>query len=542
MSYKDHVADRNASERVKAAGNTIPSGAKRSLSFSTRGTIGESSPLRADSNNDDTAHSSPTDDFSQPPVERETSSCTICLNTYEDRAVLESCHHEFCFSCILQWSTLSHTCPLCIRPFTSCMHEIKNNEEYAIHQFEPLPRARSSSGSTAAGNTSALPHGIIRRLYGPPQWRRRTRDRPPPRIIPDSADELSVSDRQQAALENRRNVYRNNLFVRHMGANKISGFQQTTPESFSIFPHRLDRLVPWIRRELQAITTLSSSSASQSALSSDGNTVHSANSHDETDPGLEIIREYIIAVCKRYDLQTDQGQDLIRDFLYDHTEHFVHELMAFARSPFSIEAYDRVAQYGPHSSSSSTSTSATVAEEGDNRPIINSQNSTDQERQRRRRRHDSPENSDYARRSRIVAQSEAEERSDRKKSRRKDYDYRDARSYSRSLSRESTIDMDGTRSRGTSSKEAYYRERGGTGSSRNEEGSSSPSKATLLTKQVQKGKSSTSTPSPMKADLQTILLAKLKREQDLYHASRNSNTDPPLTPLAPRPAPPETTQ
>ncbi|KAG0380250.1 hypothetical protein BGX24_009368 [Mortierella sp. AD032] len=307
MSYKDHVADRNASERVKAAGNTIPSGAKRSLSFSTRGTIGESSPLRADSNDDDTAHSSPTDDFSQPPAERETSSCTICLNTYEDRAVLESCHHEFCFSCILQWSTFSHTCPLCIRPFASCMHEIKNNEEYAIHQFEQLPRARSSSGSIAAGNTPALPHGIIRRLYGPPQWRRRNRDRPPPRFIPDSADELSVSDRQQAALENRR-------------------------------------LVPWIRRELQAITTLSSSSASQSALSSDGNTVHSANSHDETDPGLEIIREYIIAVCKRYDLQTDQGQDLIRDFLHDHTEHFVHELMAFARSPFSIEAYDRVAQ------------------------------------------------------------------------------------------------------------------------------------------------------------------------------------------------------
>ncbi|KAG0274750.1 hypothetical protein BGZ95_009491, partial [Linnemannia exigua] len=323
-------------------------------------------------------------------------------------------------------------------------------------------------------------------------------------------------------LRNSLNVYRNNLFVRHMGANKISGFQQTTPESFRIFPHRLDRLVPWIRRELQAITTISSPSASQPVLTSDGNTVHSANPHDEADSGLEIIREYIIAVCKRYDLQTDQGQDLIRDFLHDHTEHFVHELMAFARSPFSIEAYDRVAQYGSPSSSLSTSTSATLAEEGDNRPVINSLDSIDQERQKRRRmRHDSPGYSDYARRSGAVAQSEADERSDRKKSRRDEYDYRDARSSSRGRSRESAMEMDSTSIRRASSKMAPYRELSDTSSPREEVGSSSGSKASRLTEQVQKCESSTSTSPTKKADLQTILLAKLKREQDLYHASRN---------------------
>ncbi|KAG0019823.1 hypothetical protein BGZ81_009591 [Podila clonocystis] len=125
-----------------------------------------------------------------------------------------------------------------------------------------------------------------------------------------------------------------------MGANKISGFQQITPESFKIFPQRIERLVPWIRRELQAILTLSPLASSSSSRSG-------PNPSGELLTGLELIREYITAVLKRYDLQTDQAQDLLRDFLHEHTEHFVHELMAFARSPFSMEAYDSVAQHEP---------------------------------------------------------------------------------------------------------------------------------------------------------------------------------------------------
>ncbi|KAG0016238.1 hypothetical protein BGZ82_001162 [Podila clonocystis] len=120
-----------------------------------------------------------------------------------------------------------------------------------------------------------------------------------------------------------------------MGANKISGFQQITPESFRIFPQRIERLVPWIRRELQAILTLSPLASSSSSSRSD------PNPSGELWTGLELIREYITAVLKRYDLQTDQAQDLLRDFLHEHTEHFVHELMAFARSPFSMGAMMR---------------------------------------------------------------------------------------------------------------------------------------------------------------------------------------------------------
>jgi len=194
-----------------------------------------------------------------------------------------------------------------------------------------------------------VPYGIIRQLYGPPQNRRRSYRN---QQRSESTEERSVAEQQQHALEKRRHVYRNHLFVRHMGANRISGFQQVTPETFKVFPHKLNRLIPWIRRELRAILTLSSSSATI-PTTDDYNEQHpSRHRYEEIDTGLELTREYIIAVLKRYDLQTDQAQDLLRDFLHEHTELFVHELMAFARSPYSIEAYDQVAQYpGSHKDS-----------------------------------------------------------------------------------------------------------------------------------------------------------------------------------------------
>lgn len=144
-----------------------------------------------------------------------------------------------------------------------------------------------------------------------------------------------------------RYVYRNQLFVKHMGANKISGFQQITPETFRVFPHLVDRLIPWIRRDLCAILSVS---YPQEGDSQYGQRLHPEQDnrlykYEEIGTGVELIREFIIAVLKKYDLQTDQGQDLLYDFLQERTEHFVHELMAFARSSLSIAAYDKMAQY-----------------------------------------------------------------------------------------------------------------------------------------------------------------------------------------------------
>ncbi|KAF8944950.1 hypothetical protein BGZ47_003454 [Haplosporangium gracile] len=379
-------------------------------------------------------------------------------------------------------------------------------------------RTINSIPSRPTASDTTVPHGIIRRLYGPPQFRRRARNRPPPA---DSADEQSVSDRQQAALENRRNVYRNGLFVRHMGANRISGFQQITPETFRIFPQRLDRLVPWIRRELQAITTLSPFLPDASGGHGGTRSADNSNPHEETDSSLEIIREYIIAVCKQYDLQTDQGQDLIRDFLHDHTEHFVHELMGFARSSFSMEAYDRSAQY---SSPSSSSTAAVVSSGGGNNGRLNnSEDSIDREPRERtkRRRYESPK--DYGH---VRGGSDSVQDGDEKR-RRNNHD-RETQSYFYGEDRATTVESSSSSSRSSRHgvKREYPPQRHASSSTKEvdlREGRSTDPRGSSSSK-AEKGLSSDMIPlitvTPKKTDLQAILRAKLKREQDLY-ASRN---------------------
>lgn len=102
-------------------------------------------------------------------------SCPICLEDFEDRAFVNacfhilaygSCHdllkrklmycswafniakympivmnaytalpltrltHSFCFFCILQWSEVGNTCPLCKTAYTSLIHKVKANDDY----------------------------------------------------------------------------------------------------------------------------------------------------------------------------------------------------------------------------------------------------------------------------------------------------------------------------------------------------------------------------------------------------------------------------
>ncbi|KAF9927961.1 hypothetical protein FBU30_002749 [Linnemannia zychae] len=415
----------------------------------------------------------------------ETSRCPICLNVFDDRAVLESCHHEYCFSCITQWSSLSHTCPLCIQPFTSCIHRIQVDENYSTHFFEPRP------GRLTAADT-VVPHGTIRRLYGAPQWRSRP-----------------------------RNVYRNNLYVRHIGASRVSGFQQITPETFRMFPQRLDRLIPWIRRELQAITTLSATSSNSQQSNVDF--TRPVNAYEEIDSGLEIIREYIIAVCKRYDLQTDQGQDLIRDFLHDHTEHFVHELMGFARSPFSMEAYDRFAQYSPLSPfpTVSASSTGTTGNQDNNSQVINSDYEDYQDQQsRRKRRLDSCDHLDHTGGNRNREQKNDERRNQKQRRTYRGYNH-DWQPYFYRADIEST-EEDGGHS---SSSSSYNRHNRNTIPNFCERRNTS----LLGQKEVDStaatngddGTATTSSSTARNTELHNILLAKLKREQDIY-ISRNS--------------------
>ncbi|TPX50085.1 hypothetical protein SeMB42_g02358, partial [Synchytrium endobioticum] len=145
-----------------------------------------------------------------------------------------------------------------------------------------------------------------RRHARPPQWGTR------------SSDSLDVA--AEAALERRRQVYRYKLRARHIRTSVHSKYKELCPDLFAGKPDRLNRLVPWIRRELKVL------------LRNDN---------------VEMVKDYILAVIQKFDLQSDMAIALLSDFLFEDSELFIHELVAFATSPFDIEAYDAAVQYPP---------------------------------------------------------------------------------------------------------------------------------------------------------------------------------------------------
>ena len=51
--------------------------------------------------------------------EKSSKHCSICYNEISVQGKLSSCRHEFCITCIKQWSEIENTCPICKTRFSS---------------------------------------------------------------------------------------------------------------------------------------------------------------------------------------------------------------------------------------------------------------------------------------------------------------------------------------------------------------------------------------------------------------------------------------
>ncbi|CAL8378409.1 unnamed protein product [Boreogadus saida] len=130
--------------------------------------------------------------------------------------------------------------------------------------------------------------------------------------------------REREMLAFRRALYRSG--VRALLGNP--GQQQPAPqdvssEGFVRSPGQLARLRPWLRRELTVLY----------------------GAHGSL---VDIVQRIITSRVTRHGLERTHGlEDELRPFLLARTQHFLHELAAFARSALSMERYDAQAVYEP---------------------------------------------------------------------------------------------------------------------------------------------------------------------------------------------------
>lgn len=86
------------------------------------------------------------DEANSPPP-----NCSICLGKLINTSFTDSCLHQFCFTCLLQWSRIKTECPLCKQTFKSIIHNVRSEEDYdQYHVPRGLAQPSPASQMTAA--------------------------------------------------------------------------------------------------------------------------------------------------------------------------------------------------------------------------------------------------------------------------------------------------------------------------------------------------------------------------------------------------------
>lgn len=287
------------------------------------------------------------------------SKCPICLDSFNNISYLDICLHKFCFRCIHEWSKNKAECPLCKQPFNSIYHSIKSEQDFKKYDLQPLDngsfgtfggvRFRYRTTLTGVnrhmqGRTSPPPdNGVMfEASVNPPQQRqdryiRRMMMRLAAKRRAASEGRVVNNVREQEMINFRRELYRQGVTVRSVRDGGRS--RDASAEFYRRNPACLHRLVPWLKRELVVL------------YGAHGSLVN-------------IVQHIIMSRITRYDMEDGAIHEELRPFLQGRTEHFLHEFISFAKSPFNMEAYDQHAVYdcpAPSSNEDSSSSSSVIA-------------------------------------------------------------------------------------------------------------------------------------------------------------------------------------
>ncbi|XP_016405097.1 E3 ubiquitin-protein ligase Topors-like [Sinocyclocheilus rhinocerous] len=271
------------------------------------------------------------------------SKCPICLDGFNNVASLDRCLHQFCFRCIQEWSKNKAECPLCKQPFHSIFHSVKGENDFKEFVLRPPENG-------APANADPYERVLRPRVLRSRERRSHRAQNPAPSSSPpledavmfdglaDAAALVQNQDVQQMVLRLtarrhgrslrrlcdqdvvafRRALYRTGVRVRNT---RDAGRQRDISAAFlRQNPGCLRRLLPWLQRELTVLYGLHGSL-------------------------VNIVQNIIISRIMNYNMEDTAIRDELRPFLLARTDHFLHELVSFARSTLNMEAYDQQAVY-----------------------------------------------------------------------------------------------------------------------------------------------------------------------------------------------------
>lgn len=240
--------------------------------------------------------------------------CVICLSTVTERAITVPCnHYSFDFICLVSWLSERSACPLCKAEVTAVQYDWHSPTDYKTFQVH---RKDSSSKPTS---TTPPPREYIHNDL--PQRPRRRYSQP-------TID---------TALLRRRFVYKEKLYSFHVGANRISAYQNWTPGMMANSPELQSRARTFLRRELRVFAFLYNNSEGM------------ASTAPTTSSNAEWLLSYTVSILKKVDIRRSDGhaEDLLSEFLGRPCARlFLHELNSWLRSPYAkLEEWDGEVQY-----------------------------------------------------------------------------------------------------------------------------------------------------------------------------------------------------
>jgi len=203
-----------------------------------------------------------------------TQECAICLSsTSTSPCLLDSCSHLFCLSCISEWAKIGgRICPLCKRTFCSIIFNIRSDT----------------------------------------QFRTRRLDRPDSQGSP-----LDVADSDCA--------FRRSLYDRGLAGHTAISSNLVLPDHKDAFRAKdhLNRLRPWLVRELQALT-------------------------EDWNP--QLLVSMVEGLLTRVGLEKATLQSALQEFLFSRASVFVVELTKFVYLNRPMNQFDALARYDVQSS------------------------------------------------------------------------------------------------------------------------------------------------------------------------------------------------